>query len=44
MITFFIIIFLNREETKVIRMREFDIILFHTQSLSIKGSLVLRTF
>jgi hypothetical protein len=42
--TFFIIlIFLNKKESKVICMREFEIILFQTQSLSIKpkGSLVL---
>jgi hypothetical protein len=43
-IPFFIILnFLNKKESKVICMREFEIILFQTQSLSIKpkGSLVL---
>jgi hypothetical protein len=35
---------LNKEESKVICMREFETILFQTQSLLIKGSLVLRTF
>ena len=46
MIPFFIILnFLNKKESKVICMREFEIILLQTQSLSIntnliKGSLV----
>ena len=35
---------LNEVESKVICVREFEIILSQTQSLSIKGSLVLRTF
>ena len=35
---------LNKEESKVIFMREFEISLFQTQCLLIKGSLVLRTF
>jgi hypothetical protein len=47
LIPFFIILnFLNKKERKVICMREFEIILLQTQSLSIKpylvkGSLVL---
>jgi hypothetical protein len=36
--------FLNKEASKVIFMQEFEMILSQTQSLSIKGSLVLRTF
>ena len=35
---------LNKEESKVIFMGEFEIFLFQTQSLSIKCSLVLRIF
>jgi hypothetical protein len=35
---------INKEENKVIFMQEFEITLFQTQSLSIKGSLVLRAF
>jgi hypothetical protein len=33
---FIILNFLNKKESKVIRMREFEIILLQTQSLSIK--------
>jgi hypothetical protein len=33
---FIILIFLNKKESKVICMREFEIILLQTQSLSIK--------
>jgi hypothetical protein len=41
--TFFIILnFLNKKQSKVIYMREFEIILFHTQSLSIKPKGSLR--
>jgi hypothetical protein len=44
-VRFFIILkSLNKEESKVIFMQEFKIILFQTQSLSKKVSLVLRTF
>jgi hypothetical protein len=34
---------LNKEESRVIFMREFEISLFQTQCLLIKDSLVLRT-
>jgi hypothetical protein len=36
LIPFFILNFLNKKENKVICMREFEIILLQTQSLSIK--------
>ena len=45
LIPFFIILnFLNKKESKVICMREFEIILLQTQSLSIKPFNYLRQF
>jgi hypothetical protein len=41
---FFILKSLNKVENKVIFMREFEISLFETRRLPIKGSLFLRTF
>jgi hypothetical protein len=41
---FIILIFLNKKESKVICMREFEIILLQTQSLSIKPAFNQRQF